>query len=325
MQSICKISAYRKLMICFSLCYFFAMHNLEAEDIYADIPVYKELSSLTNPTLDDLRKVQHYLTYGERSIIEYLQDYKPNARNIKIIGDTPNEMPQYGDIPVNCEESERENCVIVYSTFNKNYPRGLKRLVRFVENSDFKGHMIYRLGGWPNISGGSLVLAHVPYAFKVCMFKEVEAMGFKRAFWIDTSILPVVSLNEIFEMIKEKGYFAMGNSHNIGPYMTSPAIDAFGLTIEEANHIPSCSAGITGIDFTTDIGQKILKGWYTAAENKVAFFSPRSDQNALSIILYTLGLDLCPIERLAHNKNAINKDTLLLIEREFVNEISLGK
>lgn len=296
-----------------------------ADDIYADIPVYQELSDLYHPTVEDLLKVQDYLSHGERSIIHCLQDYEPNARNLKIIGTTPEERPQYGDIAVNCPDSERENCLIVYASFNKNYPRGLKRLVNFVKNSDFRGHILYRIGGWPNMEGGSLALAHVPYAFKVSFFKEAQAKGFKRALWLDTAVLPVVSLNTIFDMIQETGYFCMGNSHNIGPYMTSPAINAFGITPEEANQIPSCSAGITGLDFTSVVGRKIVDSWYTAAQNKVAFFSPRSDQNALSIILHYMGLKLCPIERLAHNRHAINSQTLLLIEREFVNEISLAE
>lgn len=299
------------------------MGNMQAEDIYADIPVYQEISSLCDPTLDDLHKVQDYLTHGERSIIRDLKDYEPNARNFKMIGTAPEEQPQYGDIAVNCSEDERENCLVVYASFNKNYPRGLKRLVNFVKNSDFRGHILYRIGGWPNIAGGSLALSHVPYAFKVSFFKEAQVKGFKRVLWLDTAILPVVSLNEIFDMIQKTGYFCMGNSHNIGPYMTSPAIDAFGITFDEANEIPSCSAGITGVDFTTDVGKTIIDRWYAAAQNKVAFFSPRPEQNALSIILHSLGLKLCPIERLAHNRHAVNSQTLLLIEREFVNELSL--
>lgn len=296
-----------------------------AEDIYADISVYKTLSSLTQPTREDLFKVQDYLSQGERSIICYLKDYEPNARNLKIIGNAPEEQPQYGEIAVNCSETDRENCLIVYASFNKNYPRGLKRLVNFVKNSDFRGHILYRIGGWPNIEGGSLALAHVPYAFKVSFFKEAQAKGFKRALWLDTAILPIVSLNVIFDMIREDGYFSMGNSHTVGPYMASPAINAFGLTLEEANHIPSCSAGITGVDFTTSVGKELIDGWYRAAQNKVAFFSPRSDQNVLSIILYSMGLTSCPVQRLAHSRREINDQTLLLIEREFVNELSLAK
>lgn len=296
-----------------------------SENYFAEIPVYNQLSSITNPTLQDLHKIQDYLTHGKRPIIRFMKDYEPNIRNFKIIGTSPEEQPQYGDIAVNCNENDRENCLIVYASFNKNYPRGLRRLVEFVKNSDFKGHVIYRIGGWPDIAGGSLVLAHVPYAFKVSFFKEVQSMGFKRAFWLDTSILPVVSLNQIFDMIQEDGYFAMGNTHYIGPYCNSFVLDAFGITAEQADQIPSCSAGIFGVDFTTEIGKRIVEQYYQAACHKVAFFSPRSDQNALSIILHKNNLKLCPIERLATNRQLINKNSLLLIERGFVNELSLGK
>lgn len=310
----------------FFIIFFLTAKLLHADNYYDSIAVYDEISDIYNPTIDDYRKIQDYITNGERSIIKHLQDYQPNARNFKLIGNSPDEMPQFGDIAVNCSPEEKENCLIVYSSFNKNYTRGLKRLVDFIKNSDFVGHILYRIGGWPNVEGGSLVLAHVPYAFKVSFFKEAQRLGYKRAFWLDTSILPLVSLNTIFQVIEADGYFVMGNTHNIGPYMTRPAIDAFGMTLEETNNIPSVSAGIFGVDFTSSIGTEIIDRWYRAAENKVAFFSPRSDQNALSIILYNMGIDnFISIQRLAHNKNAIKPDSLLLIEREFVNELSMGK
>lgn len=303
----------------------FFITNLQAEDFYAPIPVYHQVSDIKNPTLEDYHIIQDYLTYGKRSIIDRLQDYYPNARNFKIIGDSADEQPSYGLIAVNCDENDRENCVVCYSSFNKNYPRGLKRLVKVVSDSDFKGHVLFRLGGWPNTKNGALITAHVPYAFKPAILKEAESLGFKRAFWLDTAILPYVSLNQIFEMIAEKGFFIMGNSHMIGPYTHPDVANAFGISFDETFVIPSCSAGISGFDFTNPIGKTIIDQWYNAAFNPVAFFSPRSDQNALSIILYKLGLsnDLIPIKRLAHNKNQIGPETLLLIEREFVNEISL--
>lgn len=288
--------------------------------------VYSQIQDIHHPSLDDYRLIQHYLTYGERNKIQRLNDYLPNARNFKIIGDTPEELPQTGLVAVNSDESQKENCIVTYSSFNKNYPRGMKRLVNLVAHSDFVGHVLYRLGGWPNAEGGSLVLAHVPYAFKVSFLKEAQRLGYKRAFWLDTAIVPVVSLNEIFKIIEEKGYFIMGNSHNIGPYMDPKAAKALGVPMEETFDIPSCSAGIFGVDFTNEKGMQIVDAWYEAAFDKDAFFSPRSDQNALSVILYQHGIhDLVDINRLAHNKDQVGPNTLLKIEREYVNELSLGR
>lgn len=309
-----KLTLYCGLLFFSTLC---------ADDPYAPIAVYSEIKDICHPTLDDYRRVQHYLTYGERSIIQRLDDYVSNARNFKIIGDTSDELPQSGSIAVNCDDSDRENCFIIYSSFNKNYPRGLKRLVEFLTKSDFKGHILYRLGGWPNVEEGDLALAHVPYAFKVCSFREAKRLGYKRAYWLDTAILPLVSLNTIFDMIKEKGYFVMANSHVIGPYMDVNAAAAFGVSMEQTHHIQSCCGGIFGVDFTNKKGAEIVDRWYKAAQNKVAFYSPRSDQNALSVILYQMGIsDFVSLDRLAHNRNVINKDSLLLIEREFVNQLS---
>ncbi len=300
--------------------------SIQADDIYAPVTVYDQIEDLCNPTLEDYRKIQYYLTHGERSIIKKLKDYQPNARNFKLIGDKPDELPQSGMVAVNCSEEERENCILCYSSFNKNYPRGLKRLIDVVSQSDFRGHLLHRLGGWPDLEGGSLVLAHVPYAFKVSFFREARRLGYKRAFWMDTALVPVVSLNKIFEIIANDGYFVFGNSHVIGPYMDPTAADAFGMTMKAVENIPSCSAGIFGVDFTTEIGNKLVDTWYQAASNRVAFFSPRSDQNALSIILHNFGIkNLVPIERLAHHKDAIKSDSLLLIDRSFVNELSLEK
>lgn len=184
---------------------------------------------------------------------------------------------------------------------------------------------MYRLGGWPNTQNGALITAHVPYAFKAAILKEAESLGFKRAFWLDTAILPYVSLNTLFDMIADTGYFIMGNSHIIGPYTHPDVAYALNITYDETYHIPSCSAGITGIDFTHPLGKTIIDEWYEKSFHPVAFFSPRSDQNVLSIILYKLNLSntMIPIERLAHNKEQINSMTLLLINREFVNELSL--
>jgi hypothetical protein len=300
------------------------MSSLRAEDISSAEGVYSQIADITQPTLKDYYLIQDYLTHGDRPFIKRLCDYEPNARNFKIIGHTIDELPQSGFIAVNSDESERENCFVIYSSFNKNYPRGLKRVVDYISQSDFKGHILYWLGGWPNIEGGSLILAHVPYAFKISAIKEAQRRGYKRVFWLDTAVLPHVSLNIIFKMIENKGYFVMGNSHMIGPYMDPHAAAALGVSIEEANQIPSCSAGIFGVDFTNEIGAKIVDLWYKAALDREAFFSPRSDQNALSVILYQLCIqDFINIKQLAHNKEQINESTLLRIEREFVNELSL--
>lgn len=270
-------------------------------------------------TEQDFKRVQKFLSRGKRPELKLLGDMEKRIRKFRIIGDKPDEMPEQGTVPVNCSADERENCLIVYASLNKGFPLGVKRLVNYVKNSDFKGHILYRIGGWPNVEEGDLKLAHVPYAFKPCFFREAKRLGYQRALWLDASILPRVSLNSIFDEIQRKGYFVMGGSGAIAPFMNEQAARDLNVTLDECSAIPSCSAGLFGVDFTNETASKSIDLWYQAAKAPYAFFSPRSDQNALSVILHHLGMrDFVSIETLAETHREIPKGALFIIDRGFV-------
>lgn len=283
------------------------------------LPIYAQIEDLCHPTLHDYSFIQDFLSYGHREKIELLADMEPRMRNLKIIGDHPAEFPRSGKIAVNCSSDEKGDCLLLYSTFNDRYPKGLERLVKLIENSDFKGHILYRLGGWPNVEEGSLALSHVPYAFKVSFFKEAERLGYKRALWLDTAVVPLVSLNSIFEMMADQGAFVMSNGRMIGTHANEEALVFFGINSTTAYQIPSCSAGLFGVDFTNPVGRKIIDWWHRAAYDKDAFFSARSDQNALSVVLYQLGItNFIGLDRMPHSPHDIRSDSLFWLDREFV-------
>jgi len=280
---------------------------------------YGQIKDLSHPTANDYLLVQKVLCKGKRPGLARLKDTEAGCRKLRIIGKSPEQQPQSRLVAVNCAEGDRENCVIVYASLNKNFPGGAKRLASHIEASDYRGHLFYRIGGWPNIEEGDLALAHVPYAFKVSFFREAKRLGFKRVLWLDASILPIVSLNEIFSQIEKRGYFVMGNSYPVGPFFNEEAAKALGVTLEESFQIPICSAGLFGLDFSYEAAREALDAWTRAARDGAAFFSPRSDQSALSVILYKLGMrDFAPIATLAHGEKNIAPESLFLIDREFV-------
>ena len=287
------------------------------------LPVYKQIQDIHHPTLQDYGLIQNYLSNAERENIERLGDMEPRMRALKIIGSNPDEFPIVGSCNVNCSSDDRENCLLLYSSFNLSYPKGLKRLLKQVKESDFKGHILYRMGGWPNAEGGSLPLCHVPYAFKASFFQEAKRVGFKRVLWLDTAAVPLGSLNEIFSTIEKTGHFVMGNSHMIGPFMDPHVAVYFGVTMDETYKIPSCSAGLFGLDFNNKESCKVLDAWYKAAHDKDAFFSRRSDQTALSIILYQEGIqDFVSLDRMPHSRSEIKPDSIFLLDREYVSSAS---
>ncbi|MBS0605550.1 MAG: glycosyltransferase family 2 protein [Verrucomicrobia bacterium] len=284
--------------------------------------IYQQIQDICHPTLEDYRLVHNYLFYGIRPNLERISSlYYWGQRTIRIIGDDPGQIPMSGVVHINSSGEEKENCIILYSTYNRNYPRALARLLNCIAQSDFKGDVLYRIGGWPDEAGGSLLLSHVPYAFKPCFFKEARRLGYKRILWLDTAVIPVASLNEIFAMIEDKGYFVMGNAHMVGPFMNPQAAVYFGLTKEDTCKIPSCSSGLFGVDLSHKIGRDLLENWYRAAQDPDAFFTERPDQNALSILLYQSNIsDFIDIRRMPHAEinEQIQPDSLFYLDRFFV-------
>jgi len=147
----------------------------------------------------------------------------------------------------------------------------------------------------------------------------MKKMGYKRILWLDASVLPWTDLNIIFNMIRDRGYFIQFNWHNVGRYMCKEACNYFDISYRETYKILSCSAAIFGIDLSNSKTAPIIDAWYNAAKSPYAFFSPRSDQNALSIILYKMKLSnlMWPYDTIGVPGNT-NNQALFLIDREFV-------
>ena len=279
---------------------------------------YGQVRDIYYPTSDDYRSLQKFLTEGKRPKLEHLGDMQKRMSHFCIIGKSEKEEPRFGTVAVNCEEEDKEACILVYSSFNKGFPRGVERLIDLVSKSDFKGHILYRIGGWPNVEEGDLTLAHVPYAFKPCFFREAQRLGYKKVLWLDTSIIPI-HLTRVFTEIGEKGYFVVGNGQLVGPFMNELAASRLGVSLEECGKIPSCAACIFGVDFSNEKACRVISDWRQAARDSDAFFSMRSDQNALSIILHQQGLhEWAPLDTLVELIQPISANTCFKIDRGFV-------
>ena len=281
--------------------------------------VYSEIADMFHPSIADLQKIQFYFTHGQRPILERLEDFAFVSKNFKFIGSSPDEMPEFGHLAIRCSEEERKQCIILYASFNRNYPAGVRRLVQRIPKTGYRGHLYYRIGGWPNIEGGDLLLSHVPFAFKICFFREMQRLGYNQVLWLDASILPYASLNYIFSLIRRDGLFIQANTHSVSRFMNEDTAKAFGLTVLQTENILSCSAAIIGLDFTNEKTASLIESLYEAAKDPYAFFSPRSDQTALSILLHQQGLShlMAPANTLGALDN-IQRQTLFLMDRSYV-------
>lgn len=313
--------------ICFLLCFFFINIQATGENKNYFPDVYNKIKNIRSPTFEDYCLVQNFLTNGNRKNLEKLKDTFRAQKNIKIIDVKLNKIPQLEIIPVNTDLNDKKNCLILYASFNCCFPKGVKRLISIVKQSNFKGHILCRIGGWPDVAGGSLTLAHVPFAFKVCSFKEAQRLGYERVLWLDSSIVPLVDLDTVFTTIGKKGYFSVENTVSVGPWCNEKAASYFGYSLKETYNIKCCQAGVLGVDFKTEIGQKIIDRWHKAAEDENAFYSARSDQTALSLILHQCNLQSQPsyiagrqeeLQEWRSKGAQIETKPLFLVDRNFV-------
>jgi hypothetical protein len=94
---------------------------------------------------------------------------------------------------------------------------------------------------------------------------------------------------------------------------------ALKTTLDECSKIPSCSSGLFGVDFSNEKAAHAVTRWYLAAKDPDAYFSPRAEQNALSVILYQEGLqELAPPETVVDTGQPVSSRALFKIDRGFV-------
>lgn len=280
--------------------------------------IYRLIPDCCNPTYEDFWLLQDYIVNGKRKYLSWLNHLYPSdlddrfrmdkrARNVWMI-DPDKEGSEVLDfefetVVINSDPSNKERCIISYASYNKNFIKNIRNMPGNFKKFDFQGHFLYRIGGWPNIAGGSLKLAHVPYAFKVSMFKEAERLGYKQVLWLDTSFRACKNFDVIFDALDVDGYFILTLPYNLTELGSNMVLHSLDITEEEAKRTNYVAGGIIGINFEHENGRNLLNSWYEAAENLGPFLSPRSDQVALGALAYKLGLshsgkllDFCSID-----------------------------
>lgn len=286
---------FRKMKNVFHcLCLFFLLIELVLfADKYAD-EVYAKIPDICHPTFEDYQMIQNYLNQGHRPLIDRLNkwQYYGKAINFGLIGRTPDEHIEHGVVCVNCDSDYKQNCIVLYASFNFEYPKVLKALIENIKKSYFKGHILYRIGGWPDIEGGGLRFAHIPCAFKICAFREAQRLGYQNVLWLDASVTPLQQgLNKAFTTIEQQGYFTFLSDLNMASECNKEACEILGLPFAQAASVPGYVSGIVGFNLKNPNGLNIINRWYEVTKNhEECYFTYSPDLCVISILLYQAGL-----------------------------------
>jgi len=200
----------------------------------------------------------------------------------------------------------------------QDFSRGIQRIKEALTKCHFKGEFI----SWEDLyPGGSPTHQQVPFAFKPFCFYEALKRGYQLILWMDSSIIIKQPLEPLFEMIERDGYLIFQEDHSVGQYCKDDALEPLGITREESFTMPSCSAGVIGLNLADPRSMEFLRQWKERACDGISFSGPkwsgvrgwprtasqdprvnghRHDQTAASVIALKLGMDRWQSKKLFH-------------------------
>lgn len=228
------------------------------------------------------------------------------------------------------------------------YQKGMKRLANAVIEEVFAKRDIWR--AWNVEPEGCPTHAQIPYAFKAYALKDV-AHDADLLLWADASILPIRSLEPLWERIERDGYWFANNGWRNDQWTADSAYpdlfpdDTYDVARAVNSHIPHVVATSFGLNVKSEIGREFLNEYYRLASTTKAFCGPwwnsngeredyrkfagaapcgppsclghRHDQCAASVIAWRLGMKLTESPSIFTYRGQETDDTILVAEGAF--------
>lgn len=206
------------------------------------------------------------------------------------------ENPIYPELQVEIFETTddaKERCIISYASYNLNYPGSLKVISNCLKKTGFRGHFLYRLGGWPNMEQDGFDLIDVPYAFKIKAFQEARQLGYKNILWIDSSMRPTQNLDFIFEYLENHGLFFNLNSYFSQRLDSIPrtALLSLNLTQQDLIKIRYVNTGVIGFNFEKPKALQFFDQFYFLAQKKISFYNGFFEELPFSVLIKRLNME----------------------------------
>lgn len=249
---------------------------------------YATLSSLTNPTLEDYMLVRDFISSYNAPYIKNYVDWRrrPRPREILLIDHSIDDISREL-ITVKVMENNLDSCIYIYSTIDALQIYYAQTLIEAIKASDFRGHIIFQKGGWPNLAEGDLIFAHIPNAYKLCALREARRLGYKKVLWLDANLLPVIKLNKVFTIIGRKCVFSYKSMFKLKMlFLDREYIKLFNLSQNYMNRLYAIYSSILGLDLTDADVQDFIDDWtLQCLYNEKSCFSQFAESALVSRIL----------------------------------------
>ncbi len=259
--------------------------------------LWNSIPDIEHPTIEDYRLFEKYLSTGRRPNLDiYLSQTQIGNQkfcrmfDFKLIGDN-NESPIFERHCLHVDQDNQEKCVLLYGSYNGIYPEKVRKILSELEAVGYHGHVLVRIGGFPNVAHGGLKICHVPYAFKVAFIREAQLLGYKNVLWLDSSMHPLNDLGHIFNEIKQRGHFfiTVGSLQDNFPAHDPAAANALGIGVHLYDQIHHLSSAVIGLDMANSLALQLIDDWYMETERVYPSMTWFPEELSFSVVAWRLG------------------------------------
>jgi len=251
--------------------------------------LWMSIPDIGHPTLEDYQAIDAYLENGKRPYLDRLTELSSNMgslnaicnhrlkliRGFRLLG-PQNALPIFethflnpsAKSPEKYPAKYKDRCILLFGSANGIYPEKTRKVFNELQECGYTGHVLMRIGGFPNTENGGLKICHVPYSFKAAFLKEAQALGFKQVLWLDTAIHPLTDLESIFAEIEEKGYFLtyVGTLEENAPHHLLSAAKTLHIHQGLYPYIKHLSSSMIGLNFSMPQANQLLDEWLKETE-----------------------------------------------------------
>ena len=164
-----------------------------------------------------------------------------------------------------------------------------------------------------------------PYAFKAWAMKHAADHAATLLLWADACILPIRSLEPLWERIERDGYWISRNGYRNSEWTTDSAYADLGVTHEKNDGIEHVVATAFGLNLEHEKGRYIFDEYFRLAQTN-AFKGPwtggigvkhRHDQTALSVVAWRAGCELTDPPNVFAYASGVTEDTILSADARY--------
>ena len=157
---------------------------------------------------------------------------------------------------------------------------------------------------------GSPTHTENPYAFKLYAIDYVRDLGYDIIIWCDSPVRLTCPIEEWIAEVEKVGVYLQQTEWTIGQWANDKSLEWFKVSRDDVINLPSCAAGLQGLDFRHPTTIAYFDLWWKAMEaglfkgawkNETQSESKdprctghRHDQTCAELTCYTLGIPFQP-------------------------------